>query len=561
MNANDAMFRFLANESHVDSDGRGKKSNHATSGRKEQPTNNANGTKGYYDDEWLEEALTGAGITFNKVAKRGVTYFNVTCPNEGEHTSDSPKSSTACWIYKGHPVFKCQHSHCSEWKWRDFAAKMGIKYDRSSRHLEEYDAGDGTTVLLEVGFDKYYNVFILNNRYNVRQLVEHMPETRNKTGYNELTRLIEVDGECYDPKLLGADLRERIGIAYDIEPGGKLNDAIVACARRNSYNPVIDYFESLPKWDGVDRIGSILHDMMGSEDTMLAREMGLLFMRAMVARVYQPGIKFDLMLILSGDQGIGKSRFFEYIAPPNQHKEIMSIDDGKDSLIEIDTCVVAEMAELEAFRKSSSMEKLKAFVTRTADHFRMPYATTSQEFPRHCVFCGDTNSPAFLNDNTGQRRWVPIKCGVTRPTPMETWQDDKLIPWRQQVHAQSLALYKSEPNKPLILPKDVNDELRRAQSHYEIVDDRIGTIENWLMGKAATSDGTTRVCVYNVCEEALGMERKEFQGNRALSNQIVEIMTSRLGCVRNDTKEYFRDRCNHPIGRQVTFTYVMGDSD
>lgn len=131
MSNNEAMLSFLARSSPKN----GNATKEDATGATDQPKNASSGASakadmpsGTYDDAWLEDALTSAGVEFTTTTKRGTTFFNVSCPNEREHTAESASSGTSCWIYNGWPVFKCQHSHCKDWKFADFAAAVGIDY-------------------------------------------------------------------------------------------------------------------------------------------------------------------------------------------------------------------------------------------------------------------------------------------------------------------------------------------------------------------------------------------------------------------------------------------------
>lgn len=132
MNNNDAMASFLSMSSNAantnTSSNTTKTKSQGKSDKANEPDKVTFNKHGAYDDQWLEEALKGAGVTFTTKVKQGTVYYNVPCPNESEHTSESTISSASCWIWNGYPVFKCQHSHCADWKFADYAAAVGIDY-------------------------------------------------------------------------------------------------------------------------------------------------------------------------------------------------------------------------------------------------------------------------------------------------------------------------------------------------------------------------------------------------------------------------------------------------
>ena len=171
-------------------------------------------------------------------------------------------------------------------------------------------------------------------------------------------------------------------------------------------NELKEYLKSL-EWDGQRRLDTWLIEYCGAGASAFVREAGRCWLIAAVARAFEPGTKFDHMLVLEGDQGIGKSTVFEILAGP-WFDELGKFD-GKDSAEKLAGVWIVEIAELAGLNKSD-VETVKSFLTVRADRYRPPYGRRVEEHPRTCVFGGTTNADTYLNDSTGNRRFWPIKC-------------------------------------------------------------------------------------------------------------------------------------------------------
>ena len=117
---------------------------------------------------------------------------------------------------------------------------------------------------------------------------------------------------------------------YGLTIEKKIQDAVMVIANENRYHPVRDYIESLPAWDGVPRVDTLFIDYLGSPDTLYIRAIARKMMVAAVARIYEPGIKFDSVVVLNGPQGMGKSSFFARLGG-RWFSDSLTIGDMKDS--------------------------------------------------------------------------------------------------------------------------------------------------------------------------------------------------------------------------------------
>ncbi len=245
------------------------------------------------------------------------------------------------------------------------------------------------------------------------------------------------------PRLWGdsddAELRCYLERNYDKFKGkDMINDALLIMKNRNSINVAKQFFESLPEHDGTERLDTLFIDYLGAEDTPYARATTRKIFVAAVARVVtERPIKFDNMLILTGPQGIGKSTILNKMAGDWFTDNIVDFG-NKDTLLILQNCIIAEIAELQGFKKAD-VNSLKMFLGQQTDKFRAPYERREEEHPRHCVFFGTTNDREFLRDSTGNRRYWPIECGLVEPKK-DVFKD--LDNEREQIWAEALKLFR-----------------------------------------------------------------------------------------------------------------------
>lgn len=204
-----------------------------------------------------------------------------------------------------------------------------------------------------------------------------------------------------------ASLRIYMEKMYGIVGKDKIKDAKTKCFDSHVYHPVREYLESL-EWDGVKRLDTLVIDYLGAEDNELTRTATRTWMAGAVARIFRPGCKFDYCLILAGAQGAGKSTFFEVLAGEWYNGNLSAMSSDKASLEQLRGSWVFEIQELDGMKRREASQ-VKAFITNCVDKYRGAYKEEVEEFPRQCVFGGTTNEATFLKDDTGERRFWPIK--------------------------------------------------------------------------------------------------------------------------------------------------------
>lgn len=243
----------------------------------------------------------------------------------------------------------------------------------------------------------------------------------------------------YGDEIAADNLDTRINIdiqrRYNIDPKTSLvQEAIICLSRENGFHPVRDYLEGL-SWDGVAR----LHDLFGvgfggTASTEYLEEAGSKFCIGAVARIYEPGCKVDNMVVVTGDQGIGKSTAFSILSNGWFSDSALVIGD-KDSYMQMAGCWFYEVAELDSFKKAENT-RIKQFLSSKKDKYRPPYGKHVVERPRQTILVGTTNEDQFLTDPSGSRRFVPI-----RATRIDiAW----LVANRDQLWAEAVVRYKAK---------------------------------------------------------------------------------------------------------------------
>ena len=214
-----------------------------------------------------------------------------------------------------------------------------------------------------------------------------------------------------------------------------LSAAVDIAARSFSFHPVRDRLESFD-WDKNQRLDRLFVDFLGCPDTPYYREAARNFMIAAVARIYEPGHKFDYVPTLWGAQGKRKSTFINVLALGWAGELKANFSDEKAMVEQMMGCVIMELPELSAIGRSA-VEDVKAFISATESNVRLAYRRNAQVFPRQCVFMGSTNQKDFLKDQTGNRRFWPIEVRVDQ---IDT---DLLRRTMPQIWAEAVVAYRA----------------------------------------------------------------------------------------------------------------------
>ena len=432
----------------------------------------------------------------------------------------------------------------------DGAAPILLDKERMADMEFEDITGDDEDFLSKLKRDK--NGTPESDVFNCLVVLKQDPSLKGKIRLDEFAhRLVVIDDLPWRDKdetpywtdTDDACLRNYFATKYLIKGKGIIDDALQEVTQDNKFHPVREYLKGLT-WDGECRLDTLFIDYIGAEDTEYIRAVTRKWMCGAVARVMDPGVKFDTAIVLYGSQGLGKSLILERLGRKWFNNSLVDIK-TKDALEQIQGSWIVELAELAPTYKNDN-EIVKAFISRTSDRFRSPYGRRTEEYPRQCVFAGSTNNLMFLKDRTGNRRFWPITGDKDRKTK-NSWDlsKDEI----DQLWAEAF-VYWSE-GEPLVLEGALEEEALRIQLSHTEGGELVGLIEEYLNmllpedweskdiydrreyirnygdDDYCGSVQRERVCALEIWCEVMEGDRKNLQNAKA--REIIDILQSIKG--------------------------------
>ena len=415
---------------------------------------------------------------------------------------------------------------------------------------------------------------VKNTLHNLTLILENDPNLKGVV-FNQLLDGMEIKGEVpwKHPSKFWRDADDAQLISYVDAHYGTFSArnydiAVTKVADDRAYHPIREFIESLPEWDKVPRVDTLLVDYLGAADTAYVRAVTRKTLCAAISRVLRPGCKFDSMLVLNGPQGVGKSTLIAKLAG-EWFSDSLNLGDTKDKTAaeKLQGYWILEIGELAGLKKAE-VETLRSFLSRQNDIYRAAFGKRATPHLRQCVFFGTTNAESgYLRDTTGNRRFWPVKTpGGGAKHSWELTHEDI-----SQIWAEVLVLV--ENGEKLHLAPDLETLAKSEQREALESDEREGLVREYLetllpedwdgmdlfdrrsflagvnnIGRVGTV-ARTRVCNMEIWCELFGKDQGSL--GRAESNNLTAMLT-KLGWVRKEKKERVK-----PYGPQ--FVFVPGD--
>ncbi len=305
---------------------------------------------------------------------------------------------------------------------------------------------------------------------NLMVILNHDPHLKELFVLNEFAQRIELSKS--PPWESGAtdvlsdedvmELKVYLSSKYDVEFSKEnLYTAITSIASTNRYHPVKEMIECRA-WDGVPRVETLFIDYLGAEDNAYTRAVAKTWLTGAIKRIYESGCKFELVPVIQGKQGRGKSTLANALGGEWFSDQLNDMK-SKDSKDFMKGSWIVELSELSALRKTE-IEQVKQFISSRVDRYRPSYGRLTQEFPRTAVFIATTNDNGYLKDITGSRRFAPILIDEDKRNKDVFNIGDETI---QQIWAEAYVWYKKR--QPVYLSQEIEkiaDEYR-AQAQDE----------------------------------------------------------------------------------------------
>lgn len=285
-------------------------------------------------------------------------------------------------------------------------------------------------------------------------------------------------------------------------------DAVQVLCVENSTHPNKEYLGRV-EWDGVSRIETWFIDYMEAEDTLYNRAIGKLFFVAAVRRIREPGCKFDTMIVLEGVQGTGKSSALSILAGEENFSDQNIIGlDPKAQAEALEGVWIQEIAELSGL-KHTDTAYVKAFLSRSTDRIRPAYGRVKESWPRKGIIVGTTNDDNYLKDETGNRRFLPVKTGQI---DLEGLKRDRDLLWAEASELEA-------DGGPITLPKELWEAATKEQAARMPVDPWLDVL---AAAKGTIVNGSERISTRELFGEEYVLisagQRQDYHAKRLSKN-------------------------------------------
>ncbi len=444
----------------------------------------------------------------------------------------------------------------------DENVKMTIAGERMEIAEREF-SGENEDWLKQLEYEKRSTV--VKNTLRNLLLILNNDEKLKGIVFNQLSDGMEIKGEVpwEHPSRFWRDaddaqLISYVDLTYGTFSARNYDIAVTKVADDRSYHPIREFLSSLPEWDKVPRVDTILVDFLGAVDNAYVRAVTRKTLCGAIARVMNPGCKFDTMLVLNGPQGKGKSTLISKLCG-EWFNDSLLLNDTKDKTAaeKLQGYWILEIGELAGLKKTE-IETLRGFLSRQNDIYRASFGRRATPHPRQCVFIGTTNAEnGYLRDTAGNRRFWPVKTPGDAARASWEMTEEEI----RQIWAEALVRYKE--GEPLHLDNELAGMALKEQQIAMEVDEREGMVRdylemplperwdkmdifdrrNYICGSEFGGEREPgvrkreRVCNMEIWCECFGKERGNLK--RQDANEISAIMANIEGWKKADNKVRF----------------------
>jgi hypothetical protein len=289
--------------------------------------------------------------------------------------------------------------------------------------------------------------------------------------------------------------------------------ALVAQCREVERDPIRQWLEALPPWDGHGRILTWLPKYTEAPATSYRGETGRLWLVSMVARGMQPGCQCRSVIVLLGDEDIGKSKLVETLASKEWYRDVSGSLEGKEAHILMKGAWLVELGELSSMSKTEE-NRLKSFITMANDEFVPKYSNDPIKLARRTILVGTMNpegDKTFLRGQTGNTRYYPVTVSTIHLEAVEAL--------REQLFAEALAYWREHQADWWRLTPEAEAEAKVVRNDHRVRSIYEEALGNWL-------DGKTITCWQEICEHFLLLEAKERWKDTKLQKDIAQAMVA-----------------------------------
>lgn len=444
----------------------------------------------------------------------------------------------------------------------DENVKMTIAGERMEKAEKEF-SGENEDWLKQLEYEKRSTV--VKNTLRNLLLILNNDEKLKGIVFNQLSDGMEIKGAVpwEHPSRFWRDaddaqLISYVDLTYGTFSARNYDIAVTKVADDRSYHPIREFLASLPEWDKVPRVDTILVDFLGASDNAYVRAVTRKTLCGAIARVMNPGCKFDTMLVLNGPQGKGKSTLISKLCG-EWFNDSLLLNDTKDKTAaeKLQGYWILEIGELAGLKKTE-IETLRGFLSRQNDIYRASFGRRATPHPRQCVFIGTTNAEnGYLRDTAGNRRFWPVKTPGDAARASWEMTEEEI----RQIWAEALVRYKE--GEPLHLDNELAGMALKEQQIAMEVDEREGMVRdylemplperwdkmdifdrrNYICGSEFGGEREPgvrkreRVCNMEIWCECFGKERGNLK--RQDANEISAIMANIEGWKKADNKVRF----------------------